>query len=116
MQERADLSAAEPAKMRELWTALNTSWYGYFHSRTPAEMLGPCDEPCARKKWTQLSGGANLGGPVCGVPGCGGNLQPDLAPTRATIDDATVLPWPELGAPKAEWVGGNRPPRKHSYG
>jgi hypothetical protein len=62
------------------------------------------------------------GGPVCGVPGCtdgGGNA------TTSGVDDhddaagggsvpavvsGAVLPWPELGAPKADWVGGNRPP------
>ena len=99
--------------MRELWAALNTSWYGYFHSRTPAEMLGVCDEPCARKKWTALSGGANLGGPVCGVPGCTGTRPYDFensAPAKETGYHTDVLPWPQFGAPKAEWVGGNRPP------
>ena len=103
--------------MAELWTALNTSWYGYFHSRTPAPMLGACDEPCARQKWTALSGGANLGGPVCGVPGCGGeaSAEPASAPARAVAGGGTVLPWPELGAPKADWVGGNRPPLARRY-
>ena len=24
---------------------------------------------------------------------------------------AAMLPWPELGAPKKDWVGGDRPPR-----
>ena len=58
---------------------------------------------------------------MCGVPGCtngGGNA------TTSGVDDhdaagggsvpavvsGAVLPWPELGAPKADWVGGNRPP------
>ena len=122
-QERSDLSSTQPAMMRELWTALNTSWYGYFHSRTPADMLGVCNEPCARKKWTALSGGANLGGPVCGVPGCtspGSNhFENDRggasAPEKVTSSHTAILSWPQFGAPKADWVGGNRPPFASRY-
>ena len=34
--ERSDCGFA----LGRLWAALNTSWYGYFHSRTPPAMLG----------------------------------------------------------------------------
>jgi hypothetical protein len=69
-REQHDLSAIKPALLSQLWAALNTSLYGYFHSRTPAALLGPCNMACARSHWAALSGGANKGGPGCGVPGC----------------------------------------------
>eukprot|EP01050_Picozoa_sp_SAG11_P024991 SAG11_NODE_5495_length_1544_cov_1.276125_1_plen_237_part_00 len=80
-REQHDLSAAKPALLQELWSALNTSLYGYYHSRTPPPMLGPCNMPCARRYWTSLSGSANNGGPVCGVLGCkAGPPPPPLPP------------------------------------
>ena len=129
--ERNDLSANEPALMRELWTKLNTSWFGemhdhcwhlgcilprvpaiivwtgYFHARSPAELLGPCNEPCAREKWTALNP-ANLGAPVCAVPGCEEAAEPE----ETVVDPGAWEEWPKPGASKQDWVGGDRPPRR----
>ena len=102
-RERNDLSEAQPGLMEKMWAELNTSWYGYFHSRSPAAMLGPCNEPCARQYWIELSGGANLGGPTCGVPGCA-DAPPSPTPSPPGPEphfapvNSTNCTWVEGGA------------------
>jgi arylsulfatase B len=63
--EKHDLSNALPAVVQQLWSELNRSIAGAFHSRSPKALLGKCEPLCAELKWGLLSG------PICGVEGCG---------------------------------------------
>lgn len=47
---------------------LNNTILTTFHSRSPAALLGPCNEQCAKAKWASFGKGGD--GPICGVPGC----------------------------------------------
>ena len=69
LNETIDLGPEKPEMLEEMWGLLNNSWLGYYHSRSPVSMLGPCNPGCAKAKWNALSA-SNGGGPVCGVPGC----------------------------------------------
>eukprot|EP01065_Artemidia_motanka_P032219 TRINITY_DN39251_c0_g1_i1.p1 TRINITY_DN39251_c0_g1~~TRINITY_DN39251_c0_g1_i1.p1 ORF type:complete len:629 (+),score=222.81 TRINITY_DN39251_c0_g1_i1:76-1962(+) len=68
-RETNNLAAREPALTALLWKKLNTSYLTWYHSRTPAEMLGVCDADCAVKHWKGL-GDRKGSGPICGVPTC----------------------------------------------
>lgn len=67
-EERTNMAAEKPELLQDLWGRLNRSFLTYYHSKTPANMLGHCDKTCANKHWKKLGGQG--GGPVCGVPGC----------------------------------------------
>ena len=68
-REAHDLSGEQPALMKQLWRQLNESFLTYYHSRTPDEMLGNCDEACAQAYWVK-AGSQKGNGPICGVDGC----------------------------------------------
>lgn len=55
--ETTNLAVSQPELLHELWLQLNISWLGYYHSRSPAALLGPCNMPCAGKKWSKMAGG-----------------------------------------------------------
>ena len=63
-----NLAADHPALLADLWGRLNRSYMTWFHSRTPAALLGNCNATCANAYWQKFN--ASMGGPVCGVPGC----------------------------------------------
>ena len=67
-RETTDLSASLPAVRERLWSALNATRLTYYHARSPAAMLGTCNESCATKHWGTFGG---HWGPICGVAGCG---------------------------------------------
>jgi hypothetical protein len=46
-RERNDLSATQPSRLEQLWRMLNVSWFGYYHARSPAHLLGPCNGAAA---------------------------------------------------------------------
>ena len=69
LREQTDLAPAHAATVARMWAALNTSVAGSFTSRSPAHLLGPCDQKCAEKHWKSL-GSTSGAGPSCGVPGC----------------------------------------------
>ena len=79
-REEHDLSRAGAnytALLQSMWAELNATWLGYYHARSPAALMGPCDEDCANAHWKKRdSKWIKNHGPVCGVPGCG-----DGAPT-----------------------------------
>lgn len=79
--ETTNLAVSQPELLHELWLELNISWLGYYHSRSPAALLGPCNMPCAGKKWSKMAGGLAVLGPVCAVPGC--DAHP-FTPTNST--------------------------------
>lgn len=70
--ETTDLSDVGRDTVLRLWDMLNTTWLGYYHSRSPADLLGPCNIDCAEKYWYNHTNADNFGtqGPYCGVPGC----------------------------------------------
>jgi len=71
--ETTDLGESNPRLLTELWTELNNSWLGYFHSRSPDELLGPCNTECAQNYWHRYDGDDTATqGPICGVEGCVG--------------------------------------------
>eukprot|EP00912_Choanoflagellata_sp_UC4_P001011 UC4_evm3s622 len=61
--ERIDLSDAQPDVVKTLWEELNYTQLTSYFARSPASLLGNCDEKCAMKKY----GGCSH--PTCGVPG-----------------------------------------------
>eukprot|EP00756_Hemistasia_phaeocysticola_P052303 Hpha_TRINITY_DN27519_c0_g1::TRINITY_DN27519_c0_g1_i1::g.86225::m.86225 len=65
-REENDLSASKPRLLENLWTELNTTQLSNYSSRTPAALLGVCDETCAAAHW-KAEYGASLKGPICGV-------------------------------------------------
>lgn len=69
-RETANLAAAHPSVLDDLWGRLNRSYLTYFHSRTPPAMLGPCNQACAQKHWAAQGSAHKASGPICGVPGC----------------------------------------------
>eukprot|EP01063_Lacrimia_lanifica_P025760 TRINITY_DN3371_c0_g1_i2.p1 TRINITY_DN3371_c0_g1~~TRINITY_DN3371_c0_g1_i2.p1 ORF type:complete len:532 (+),score=153.21 TRINITY_DN3371_c0_g1_i2:95-1690(+) len=68
-REKHDLSAARPDLVADLWGRLNATRLTRFAARSPAALLGPCNEACARKHWRRAYQG-EFEGPICGVPGC----------------------------------------------
>ena len=66
-REMNDLSEVQPELLKQMWRELNASFLTYYHSRTPAAMLGRCNETCAQAHWKKLGSSQ---GPVCGVEGC----------------------------------------------
>ena len=74
--EEKDLSEEEPEMLRSLWALLNETNLGNYESRSPAKLLGRCDEACAKKKWNKGAAKKGKGkknmnpGPICGVRGC----------------------------------------------
>jgi len=79
--ERLNLASSQPELLRSLWKLLNDSQLTEFHAKSPAELLGPCDEVCAAEHWRNLGSDpvvhswrpdfVEAAGPICGVPGCG---------------------------------------------
>jgi hypothetical protein len=78
-RETTDLSARLPAVRDRIWRALNATRLTYYHARSPAAMLGSCNESCATRHWGRLGG---YWGPICGVEGCG------LLPNRTALADS----------------------------
>jgi arylsulfatase A-like enzyme len=78
-REMSDLSKQHPELMQELWGRLNQSFLTWYHSRTPARMLGNCNKRCASKHWKSLGGSGQ--GPQCGLEAC----------SNETINDAVVI-------------------------
>ena len=76
-RETTDLSAKLPDVRDQLWRALNATRLTYYHARSPAALLGTCNESCATKHWGSFGG---YWGPVCGVTGCG---EPPMQRSRA---------------------------------
>lgn len=74
-REERDLSQDMPELLTSMYKMLNDTWRTYFYSRSPAELLGPCDKSCADKHWVSLGGVAGHS-PICGVPGCGAPVPP----------------------------------------
>ena len=70
MREKTDLSTTDPTTVATLWAMLNRTLITSFASRSPSNLLGPCNEKCAREHW----GGVD--GPICGVPGCAAGPPP----------------------------------------
>jgi hypothetical protein len=68
LREQHDLSEASPELMASLALALNTSVATWFTARSPASLMGKCDESCAKAHWKAKGGTGE--GPICGVPGC----------------------------------------------
>eukprot|EP00039_Didymoeca_costata_P032539 m.38245 g.38245 ORF g.38245 m.38245 type:complete len:539 (+) comp9412_c0_seq2:2-1618(+) len=68
IREMNDMSKSNPEMVQQLWGLLNLSVLTSFHSRSPANLLGPCNTQCATNTWKSLGGSGD--GPVCGVPGC----------------------------------------------
>ena len=66
-REEHDLADELPQLVESLWKQLNITLTGKFTSRTPSELLGPCNEQCAFKVFETNKLGQH---PVCGVPGC----------------------------------------------
>lgn len=77
--EFTDISAQQLATRQQLWERLNASNLElYMHrgmervengtTRSPAHLLGPCNQECANAYWAKW--GLGSAGPVCGVPGC----------------------------------------------
>lgn len=79
INETIDLGPEKSEMLEEMWKLLNNSWLGYYHSRSPASMLGPCNPSCTTARWKALSV-SNGGGPVCGVPGCDPGPSPLVPP------------------------------------
>eukprot|EP00927_Polykrikos_kofoidii_P056640 TRINITY_DN50730_c0_g1_i1.p1 TRINITY_DN50730_c0_g1~~TRINITY_DN50730_c0_g1_i1.p1 ORF type:complete len:602 (-),score=68.04 TRINITY_DN50730_c0_g1_i1:224-1951(-) len=67
-EERQDLAAKRPDLVTELWAELNRTALTVYRSRSPAVLVGHCDQSCAETKWKGKPG------PICGVPGCDGEL------------------------------------------
>lgn len=84
-RETTDLSATLPAVRDRLWSALNATRLTYYHARSPAALLGTCNESCATKHWGSFGG---YWGPICGVVGCGD--PPSMQRGRA--DPEALLP------------------------
>lgn len=70
LREQRDLAPRRKADVERLWRQLNHTLLTAFHARSPAALLGHCDKTCAKQHWQSLGGDGS--GPVCGVPGCGG--------------------------------------------
>lgn len=51
-----DLGPANKERLKLMWLELNNSWLGYYHSRSPPDLLGVCNEPCAALKWKSVEG------------------------------------------------------------
>ena len=73
--------------LQRLWRELNTTWLTYYHARSPATLLGPCQPLCTEAHWRKqgLPAGSS-GGPKCGVPGC---IAPPPPPTPFPPSNAT---------------------------
>jgi hypothetical protein len=67
--ETTDLSHELQETAVEMWRELNDTWLSAYTARSPAHLLGPCDQRCAEAKWKSI-GGLFAEGPFCGVPGC----------------------------------------------
>ena len=68
VREQQNLAPQNKARVQSMWAELNRTLLTKFSSRSPAELLGHCDQACAHKHWHAL--GNTGGGPICGVPGC----------------------------------------------
>jgi hypothetical protein len=66
-REENDLAGELPQLVESLWKQLNITLMTKFVSRTPPELLGPCNEQCAFELFETNKAGQH---PVCGVPGC----------------------------------------------
>lgn len=77
LNETTDIAPQNPELLQTLWTALNNSWLGYYHARSPAHLVGPCNPSCTAAKWGAIGPGD---GPECGVPGCDTPAPPGPPP------------------------------------
>ena len=66
-REQNDLAAEMPELVESLWKQLNSTLLTKYTSRSPPELLGPCNEECAFKVFDTNKRGQH---PICGVPGC----------------------------------------------
>ena len=87
-REQRDLSQAGAnytALLQDMWAELNTTWLGYYHARSPAELTGPCNPACANAHWRgRDKAWINDHGPVCGVPGCASPAPGPFPPANST--------------------------------
>ena len=68
-REMTDLSQQQPELLTRMWRELNASFLTWFPAqRSPAALLGPCNETCAKAHWKKRGSGTGAG-PICGVPG-----------------------------------------------
>lgn len=63
--ERTNLADSKPDLVRKMWAELNRTALTAYASRSPDDLVGPCNKQCAQQKFG--SGPS----PICGVPGCG---------------------------------------------
>ena len=78
-QQAQRLIAEMPELMNLMYKQLNDTWRTVYSSRTPAALLGDCNQKCANQKWLGMGGSMDKGkppGPICGVPGSRGNPPP----------------------------------------
>ena len=66
-REQTDLAAEMPELVESLWKQLNATLLTRYTSRSPPELLGPCNEECAFRLFDTNKPGQH---PICGVPGC----------------------------------------------
>lgn len=67
--EKNNLASTQQQLLQSMWGQLKQLNQGYYRAQSPANLLGPCAPKCAGKKW------GNQHGPICGVPGCGGEEE-----------------------------------------
>lgn len=71
-REEHDLSGSKKRLLESLWLQLNTTQLTKYSSRSPAALLGVCDEECADAHWKDEYG-KSIPGPICGV--CNASLD-----------------------------------------
>ena len=66
-----DIAPEEAALVKSMWASLNATVATSYISRSPPELLGPCNSSCALEYWAKYGGtGTEAAAPECGVPGC----------------------------------------------
>ena len=65
-----DISTEQSDLMASMWKELNSSFLTWFHAKSPADLLGPCNVNCSAAHWTTIDRSSGGVGPICGVPGC----------------------------------------------
>ena len=70
-REMNDLAPQKQGKVKDMWTVLNeTVQWTSFVSRSPPDLLGPCNSTCSHTYWSSFGGDPTSDEPQCGVPGC----------------------------------------------
>lgn len=68
--EHHDLAAQQPEILLSMVNMLERAWAKNFTARSPASLLGPCNQTCAAAYYNQSASGRGVLFPICGVPGC----------------------------------------------